>query len=135
MSTRRRPFEFGHRWSENAELRDWLLSARRALLAGEPIDLRDRPHCVRVHEWSGEPPGISRKGYCPEVLTVLQGLRLRGRSALLVLENAHARGLVERLGAGPTKLYEGADVKEPRRCLELALDAEGDPGSARPAPR
>lgn len=59
--------EFGQRWNENAELRDWLFSARRALLAGEPIDLRDRPRCVHVHEWSGEPPGINRKGHCPEV--------------------------------------------------------------------
>jgi DNA helicase-2/ATP-dependent DNA helicase PcrA len=119
--------EFGQRWNENAELRDWLFSARRALLAAEPIDLRDRPRCVHVHEWSGEPPGINRKGHCPEVLAVLQRLQLHGRSAILVSENAHARGLVERLGDGPTKLYEGADVKEPRRCLELVLDADGDP--------
>ena len=56
-----------HRWNENAELRDWLFSARRALLAAEPIDLRDRPRCVHVHEWSGEPPGINRKGHCPAV--------------------------------------------------------------------
>lgn len=60
--------EFGHRWRENAELRDWLFSARHALLAGEPIDLRGRPRCVHVHLWSGEPPGINRKGHCPEVL-------------------------------------------------------------------
>jgi DNA helicase-2/ATP-dependent DNA helicase PcrA len=119
--------EFGHRWRDNAELGDWLCGARRALLIGEPINLRDRPRCVHVHQWSGEPPGVNRKGFCPEVLMVLQGVRLHGRSALLVSENAHARGLVERLGAGPAKLYEGADVKEPRRCLELVLDADGDP--------
>lgn len=119
--------EFGHRWSENPDLRDWLFGARRALLAGEPIDLRSRPQCVQVHEWSGEPPGINRKGHCPEVLAVLRRLRMQGRSALLVSENAHARGLVERLGAGPTKLYEGADVREPRRRLELVLEADGDP--------
>jgi DNA helicase-2/ATP-dependent DNA helicase PcrA len=119
--------EFGQRWRDNAELGDWLRGARRALLTGEPINLRDRPRCVHVHQWSGEPHGVNRKGFCPEVLTVLQGVRLHGRSALLVSENAHARGLVERLGAGPAKLYEGADVKEPRRCLELVLDADGDP--------
>lgn len=119
--------EFGHRWSDNADLRDWLFGARRALLAGEPIDLRDRPRCVHVHQWSGEPPGINRKGHCPEVLAVLGRLTLQGRCALLVSENAHARALVERLGPGPTKLYEGADVKEPRRWLEQVLEAAGDP--------
>lgn len=119
--------DFGHRWSGNPDLRDWLFGARRSLLAGEPINLRDRPPCVHVHQWSGEPPGIGRKGHCPEVLSILRRLKLQGRSALLVSENAHARGLVERLGTGPTKLYEGADVREPRRCLELVLDANGDP--------
>lgn len=119
--------EFGHRWSNNPDLRDWLFGARRALLACEPIDLRDRPRCVHVHQWSGEPPGIGRKGHCPEVLALLGRLTLRGRCALLVSENAHARGLVERLGPGPTKLYEGADVKEPRRWLEQVLEADGDP--------
>lgn len=58
---------------------------------------------------------------------MLRRLKLPVRSALLVAENAHARGLVERLGGQTAKLYEGADVKEPRRWLERALEAEGDP--------
>ncbi len=119
--------EYGHRWKDNADLRDWLHGARRALLDGEPIDLRGRPSCVRVHHWSGQPPGVNQKGHCPEVLGVLRRLKLPVRSALLVAENAHARGLVERLGGQTAKLYEGADVKEPRRWLERALEAEGDP--------
>ena len=54
---------------------------------------------------------------------MLQRLRLPARSTLPVSESAHARWL----GVGPATLYEGADVKEPCRCVELALEAEGDP--------
>jgi hypothetical protein len=117
----------GHRWNNNAELRDWLADARRALLADKPIRLARRPECVRVHEWIGAPPAPTTKGHCPEVLALLRQLRLPPRTAVLVCDNAHGRGLVERLGPGPVTLYEGADAGEPRTWLEKAIRLEGDP--------
>jgi hypothetical protein len=118
--------EFGHRWHNNAELREWLLHARHALLAGRPIDLRDRPDCVRVQLWSGPAPSPTTKGHCPEVLTALRGLNLPSDSAILVCDGAHGRGLVERLGGRHAKFYEGADVTEPLVWLERAIAAGGD---------
>lgn len=85
---------FGHRWNDTPDLRDWFMAARRALLANEPIDLRDRPACVRVHQWSGTPPPPKRKGHCPELLTLLRRLQLPPRSAMLVCDGTHGRGLV-----------------------------------------
>jgi hypothetical protein len=118
----------GHRWAKNPPLRDWLLDVRAALLAGEPIDLRERPACVTVHEWSGQAPAPRQPGYCPGVLHAFGALDLPERSAVLIGDGAHGYGLVEKLGkATGMTLYEGSDTSEARAWLERAMDAEGDP--------
>ena len=50
-------FQLGHRWRDDADFRGWHHGSRQALLAGEAIDLRNRPSCVRVHLWERRAAG------------------------------------------------------------------------------
>ena len=120
--------DYGHRWKDNPGLRDWLLIARTALLADQPIPLESRPDCVRLHYWTGKPPAPTTKGHCPDLIAQLSRLVLCGeRRAVLVCDGTHGRGLTERLTSIGFRLFEGADVTSPREWLDQAITLEGRP--------
>lgn len=115
----------GYRWDSIPELRDWLARARAALLSGEPIDLRDHPRAISVLVWEGSAPERGRRGYPEECFRALRKLRNRDEIAVLVRDNAHAVGV--RRSVGFLGLHEGADPKTPRKLLDAAITATGDP--------
>jgi UvrD-like helicase family protein len=118
----------GYRWDGQPDLRDWLASARSALLAGRPVDLRHRPACVQIHHWEGRAPGPKQTGHCPECLKVLGRLNPDGRVAYLVRSREHGYGLAVRL-RDKIKLYEAGDVQDPLAVLESAEAGDGDPSA------
>jgi UvrD-like helicase C-terminal domain/UvrD/REP helicase N-terminal domain len=118
----------GYRWDGQPALRDWLASARSALLAGDAIDLRHRPTCVQVHHWEGRAPGPKQTGHCPECLKVLGRLNPAGQVAYLVRSREHGYGLAVRMRS-KIKLHEAGDVQDSLAVLESAEAADGDPAA------
>ncbi len=116
----------GHRWDDVPELRDFIASARGALVAGEPLRLDERPACVHVHHWMGRAPGIGQKGHCPNCDAILRTLGCSGHVAHLVRNVAHAYGLAKRLPY-VMKLYESGDPTEPLKRIERAQQLRDDP--------
>lgn len=112
------------RWKDNAEMANFLLDARAALLAGEPIDLRSRPSCVSVHRWDGPVPGPGQEGHAPACLDVLRGCCGEG-TVVLTHHNIHALGLRRKL-PGRGSYHEGSDHDPARRMLEAVLAASGN---------
>lgn len=114
--------ETPRRWPRAPALGEWLVEARRALLGGRQVSLRDRPEQVLVHEWAGEAPGPAQQGFAPACIAYLNRLT---QCAVLVRNRAHAVGLATRVRRMP--LYEGADVHVAAGFLEDAENAAGDP--------
>lgn len=113
------------RWRDHPEMREFLVAARRALLAGEPIDLPGAPDCVTVHRWAGTVPGPKQEGHAVECINTLRRC-LSGDTAVLTHHNTHALGLQRRL-PGRGRYYEGSDHEPARILLDQVMAAEGDP--------
>jgi DNA helicase-2/ATP-dependent DNA helicase PcrA len=112
------------RWSDNDELRAFIVEARRALTAGEPVDLTDPPNCVTVGCWTGDVPGPGQEGYAPECISALSS-HLNGGTVVLTHHNVHALGLRKKLPSGG-RYHEGADHEPARILLDEVIAAEGD---------
>jgi hypothetical protein len=80
------------RWSDQPEMQRFLVAARAALLANQPIDLTQPPGCVTFSFWDGAVPPINPKGYAAECVSTLQRLGARD-IVFLTLHNDHALGL------------------------------------------
>jgi hypothetical protein len=116
--------ETPRRWSDPV-MRDFVVEARRALLAEEAIDLRRWRSCVSVRMWRGEVPAKGHEGHAPECLRALKGCL--GRDVVILTHhNAHALGLSKRLPGGG-RYHEGADHEPARILLEKVVEASGDP--------
>jgi hypothetical protein len=117
------------RWPDTPELGEWLLAARSALLAGQPVSVSGDVRGLTVSSWQGSGPKPKQAGSCPESLRDCLGAIPRiGRTAVLVYGNSHAYGLVVRMGqALNLRLHEGSDLRAPTRWLEAAIGATGDP--------
>jgi hypothetical protein len=112
------------RWRDQAEMGAFVVEARRALVAGEPVDLTDPPSCVTVARWRGDVPGPGQEGFVPECIGAL-GLSLREGTVVLTHHNVHALGLRKRLPRGG-HYHEGADHEPARILLDQVIAAEGD---------
>lgn len=113
------------RWQDHEEMREFLVEARRALAAGEPIDLRTPPSCVTVIRWKGSVPELKQEGHAIECINALRSC-LRGDTVVLTHQNAHALGLYRKL-PGHGRFHEGADHNPARVVLEQVIEAEGHP--------
>lgn len=113
------------RWREEDDMRQFVVEARRALAAGEPIDLRSPPKCVTVQSWAGSVPGPKQEGHAPECIDALR-MCLRGDTVVLTHNNSHAMGLRRKL-PGYGQYHEGADHDPARILLERVIAAEGNP--------
>jgi hypothetical protein len=113
------------RWLKQPEMRRFLVEARTALAAGEPIDLRDPPSCVTVQQWDGPVPEPHSEGHAPECLSALRRCQ---QSDLVVVthHNTHALGLRKKL-PGFGRYHEGADHEPAQQLLARVVAAEGDP--------
>jgi DNA helicase-2/ATP-dependent DNA helicase PcrA len=112
------------RWRDEDEMCAFIVEARRALVAGEPVDLRNPPGCVTVEHWAGDAPGPGQEGYAPECIDSLGG-RLDGGTVVLTHHNKHALGLRKRLPQGG-HYHEGADHEPARILLDEVIAAEGE---------
>jgi DNA helicase-2/ATP-dependent DNA helicase PcrA len=112
------------RWKDNPDMANFLLDARAALLAGEPIDLRSRPSCISVHRWEGPVPGPGQEGHAPACLDVLKKCSGEG-TVVLTHHNIHALGLRRKL-PGRGSYHEGSDHDPARRMLEEVVAASGN---------
>lgn len=112
------------RWQGQDDMRAFIVDARRALAAGEPVDLTDPPGCVTVSHWAGDVPGPGQEGYAPECIDGL-GRRLGGDTVVLTNHNVHALGLRKKLPRGG-RYHEGADHEPARILLDDVIAAEGD---------
>jgi hypothetical protein len=112
------------RWKDNPGMASFLVDARAALLAGEPIDLRSPPSCVTVHRWSGPVPGPNQEGHAPACLQSLKGC-CDEVTVVITHHNAHALGLRRKL-PGFGSYHEGADHEPARTILEKVTAARGN---------
>ena len=113
------------RWREQPGMRDFVVKARRALVAGVPIDLRRPPSCVTVAVWDGKVPGPNQEGHAPECIAALRA-RLSRHAVVLTHYNAHALGLRRKLpGYGP--YHEGADYEPAKLLLDQVVESVGNP--------
>ncbi|HET6998188.1 MAG TPA: UvrD-helicase domain-containing protein [Solirubrobacterales bacterium] len=112
------------RWRDDNEMRTFIVKARRALAAGEPVDLTDPPSCVTVGRWAGDVPGPGQEGYAPECIAAL-GPHLGGGTVVLTHHNVQALGLRKKLPRGG-RYHEGADHEPARILLDEVIVAEGD---------
>lgn len=112
------------RWRKQPEMGDFLVGARCALAAGEPIDLRKPPSCISVHRWSGPVPEPHQEGHAAECLSALRGCVSDG-TIVLTHHNRHALGLRRKL-PGSGRYHEGADHEPARKILDQVVNAEGD---------
>ena len=112
------------RWKDNPDMASFLVGARTALLAGEPIDLRSAPSCVTVHRWDGPVPGPNQEGHAPACLKALYGCCGEG-TVVITHHNAHALGLRRKL-PGLGNYHEGADHEPARTILEAVMAASGN---------
>lgn len=112
------------RWQDQEKMGAFVVEARRALLAGEPVDLTNPPGCVTVVRWDGDVPGPGQEGFVPECIDALRHCLHEGTVAL-THHNVHALGLRKRLpGNGP--YHEGADHEPARVLLDQVIAAKGD---------
>jgi DNA helicase-2/ATP-dependent DNA helicase PcrA len=112
------------RWQENPDMARFLVDARAALLAGEPIDLRSPPSCVTVRHWSGLVPGPNQEGHAPACLQALKDC-CDDVTVVITHHNAHALGLRRKL-PGLGNYHEGADHEPARTILEKVIAANGN---------
>src|SRR5205823_6671233 len=113
------------RWQCHGEMQEFLVEARRALAAGEPIDLRNPPSCVAVHRWEGPVPGPKQEGHAAKCIDSLR-VCLGDDTIVLTHHNSHALGLRRKL-PGHGHYHEGADHEPARLLLEQVVESEGDP--------
>jgi hypothetical protein len=112
------------RWRDQDEMRAFIVEARRALVAGEAVDLTDPPRCVTVERWEGEAPRAKQEGHVPECINTLRPY-LTGNTVILTNHNVHALGLMKRLPQGG-RYHEGADHEPARVLLEEVVEGEGN---------
>lgn len=112
------------RWRDQEEMRTFLVAARRALVAGEPVDLTEPPGCVTVGHWAGNVPNPGQEGFAAECIEALRP-RLQEGTVVLTHHNVHALGLRKRLPRGG-RYHEGADHEPARILLDRVIAAEGD---------
>jgi hypothetical protein len=112
------------RWRGDGEMSTFVVTARRALVSGEPLDLTDPPACVTVDYWAGEVPGPGQEGFSPECVAALRQ-RVGPRTVVLTHHNAHALGLRRRCPQGG-HYHEGADHEPARVVLDEVVAAAGD---------
>lgn len=112
------------RWRDHDQMRAFVVEARRALVAGEPVNLTDPPSCVTIHRWRGDVPGLAQEGHAPECIAALSRC-LNGDTVVLTHHNVHALGLRKKLPGGG-RYHEGADHEPARILLDQVVDAQGD---------
>jgi superfamily I DNA/RNA helicase len=119
------------RWRETPELGQWLMAARGALRAGNPLPVADAPPCVRLVEVADLDdihPGSTRP--VPALAGLLrQELPRLGRTGTVVVlsrNNAHLRGLLS-VARQHLVVQEGADVELAHQFLAQAEAAADDP--------
>jgi hypothetical protein len=113
------------RWRDHSAMAQFVVEARRALVAAEPIDLTDLPTCVTVSRWDGAVPGPTQKGHAPQCITAVRAC-LGGNTVVLTSHNSHALGLREKL-PGHGRYHEGSDHEPARVLLADVIYAAGDP--------
>jgi DNA helicase-2/ATP-dependent DNA helicase PcrA len=113
------------RWSNQPDMRQFVVDARHALLTGAPIELRHVPTCVTVTVWEGSVPSPHQEGHVPACLSALR-TRLGGATAVLTHHNTHALGLRRKL-PGHGSYHEGSDHQPAQTMLEHVVAAAGDP--------
>jgi len=112
------------RWRKHDAMREFVVEARRALAAGEPIDLTNPPSCVTVQRWAGQVPGPKQEGHAFECISAL-GACLDADTVVLTHHNSHALGLRKKL-PGRGGYHEGADHEPARILLDQVIEAEGE---------
>ncbi|MBS1676380.1 MAG: UvrD-helicase domain-containing protein [Actinobacteria bacterium] len=112
------------RWRGQPEMAAFIVEARRALIAGEPLDLTDPPSCVTVELWGGDVPGPGQEGFAPECVSALSR-HVGAGTVTLTHHNVHALGLRKKLPGGG-RYHEGADHEPARILLDRVVAAEGD---------
>jgi hypothetical protein len=113
------------RWRRHPEMARFLVDARGALLAGEPIDLRRLLRPINLHLWEGPVPEPGQEGHAIECLSTLRRFAQDG-TVVLTHYNSHALGLRRRL-RGLGSFHEGSDHEPVRAVLQRLAEAEGDP--------
>lgn len=113
------------RWRTQPDMQRFVVEARTALVAGNPIDLRKPPSCVTVDTWDGPVPGPNQEGHAPECITALRA-RLGANAVVLTHHKAHALGLRRKL-PGYGQYHEGADHEPARAILDQVVAAAGAP--------
>jgi hypothetical protein len=119
------------RWPDVPELGTWLLGARDALRAGDPLPLDDAPECVRVIHVAGldDVPNVNSDRVTPPIVADLgQCLREHeaGSTVVLARNNAHVRGLFSAV-RGSLVVHEGVDFTAAYAALGAAETHLGDP--------
>jgi DNA helicase-2/ATP-dependent DNA helicase PcrA len=112
------------RWSRQPAMGRFLLEARRALLAGNPVDLRAVPACVTVRRWAGDVPSPHQEGHADSCLAFVREHK-RFNPMVLTLNNSNALGLRKKL-AGFGSYHEGSDHDAARKVLAEVDSAAGD---------
>jgi AAA domain/UvrD-like helicase C-terminal domain len=112
------------RWVAQPEMADFVVHARSALAAGEPIDLTATPSCVSIHVWDGPVPGPNQAGHAEQCLKALRAC-LGERAVALTHHNSHALGLRRRM-PHHGRYHEGADHEPARITLAAVGEAEGN---------
>lgn len=117
------------RWSQAPDLGEWILHARRALKAGDPLPLRERPRCVRVNRVSGMPDagfGMGDPRYLMRPLQSFLDQHRRGTISVLAATRRLPAGLYS-CGRRRLVFNEGAEFEEAYSALERAIEAIGRP--------
>lgn len=116
-----------HRWVARPELGHWLLRARRLLQEGSPIDLSDRPECVRVQTWTGSvPKWKNEKGDITNCIAPLSQLcRRDSEKRVFLFRNGGQASQVSRRGV-PARFVES---KAGERILSLMAGIRDAGGS------